>query len=102
MHTNRDVVIVGAARTPTGKLAGNLSTKTAPELGGIAIEAAVSRSGIDPGTIYEVLMGNVVQAGTGQAPARQAALKAGLDPTIGAVTLNKVCGSGLKTVMLAA
>ncbi|MCB2027158.1 MAG: acetyl-CoA C-acetyltransferase, partial [Ottowia sp.] len=92
----------GAARTPTGKLAGNLSTKTAPELGGIAIEAAVSRSGIDPGTIYEVLMGNVVQAGTGQAPARQAALKAGLDPTIGAVTLNKVCGSGLKTVMLAA
>jgi len=104
MHTKneRDVVIVGAARTPTGKLAGALSSKTAPELGGIVIKAAVSRSGIDPTTIYEVLMGNVVQAGTGQAPARQAAMNAGLVPTVGAAALNKVCGSGLKTVMLAA
>ncbi len=104
MQTNkeREVVILGAARTPTGKLAGALSSKTAPELGGIAIQTAVSRSGIDPDTIYEVLMGHVVQAGTGQAPARQAALNAGLDPKVGAAALNKVCGSGLKAVMMAA
>ncbi|KAA3662743.1 MAG: acetyl-CoA C-acetyltransferase [Chloroflexi bacterium] len=98
----REVVILSAARTPTGRLAGALASKTAPELGGIAIETAVSRANIDPDTIYEVLMGNVVQAGTGQAPARQAVINAGLPPTVGAAALNKVCGSGLKTVMMAA
>ena len=101
-NKEREVVILGAARTPTGRLAGALSTKTAPQLGGIAIKTAVSRAGIDPETIYEVIMGNVVQAGTGQAPARQAMLNAGLPATVGAAALNKVCGSGLKTVMLAA
>ncbi|MCP5101643.1 MAG: acetyl-CoA C-acetyltransferase [Chloroflexi bacterium] len=99
---SQDVVIVGAARTPTGRLAGALSPKTAPELGAIAIEAAVSRAGVAPNAIYEVIMGHVVQAGTGQAPARQAALGAGLPSSIGAAAINKVCGSGLKAVMLAA
>jgi acetyl-CoA C-acetyltransferase len=98
----KDIVIVGAARTPTGRFDGALSAKTAPELGAIAIEAAVSRAGVDPNSIYEVIMGHVVQAGTGQAPARQAALGAGLPTSIGAAAVNKVCGSGLKAVMLAA
>ena len=98
---NQEVVIVGAARTPTGKAAGALSTMTAPQLGAMAVEAAVSRAGVDPATVYEVLMGNVVQAGEGQAPARQAALGAGLPNTVGAAAINKVCGSGLKAVMMA-
>jgi len=79
-----------------------LSPLTAPELGAIAIRAAVARAGIDPATIQEVIMGNVVQGGVGQAPARQAAIKAGVPPTVSALTVNKVCGSGLKAVMLAA
>ena len=98
----RGVVIVGAARTPTGKLMGGLGNLTAPQLGAEAIKAAVSRSGIDPNSIYEVVMGNVVQAGVGQAPARQAAMAAGLPPEVGGVAVNKVCGSGLKAVTLAA
>ncbi len=98
----QDVVIVGAARTPTGKLMGGLGTLTAPQLGAEAIKAAVSRSGVDPQTIYEVVMGNVVQAGVGQSPARQAAMAAGLPPEVGGVAINKVCGSGLKAIMLAA
>lgn len=102
MKAAQEIVILGAARTPTGKLGGALAAKTAPQLGGIAVEAAVSRAGIDPESVYEVIMGNVVQAGVGQAPARQAALNAGLPPTVGAATINKVCGSGLKAVMLAA
>ncbi|MCB8965422.1 MAG: acetyl-CoA C-acetyltransferase [Ardenticatenaceae bacterium] len=102
MMSANDVVILGAARTPTGKMSGSLLSKTAPELGAIAIEAAVSRSGIDPNTVYEVLLGQVVQAGAGQAPARQAALGAGLPNTVGAAAINKVCGSGLKAVMMAA
>lgn len=97
-----EVVIVGAARTPTGKISSALAGLSAPELGAVAVEAAVARSGIDPASVYEVLMGNVVQAGEGQAPARQAALKAGLPDTVGAAAVNKVCGSGLKAVMLAA
>ncbi len=101
MHS-RDVVIVGAARTPIGKFQGTLSSVPATDLGGIAIRAAVKRAGIDPATVDEVLMGQVIQAGAGQAPARQAALKAGLPNTVGATTLNKVCGSGLKAVMLGA
>jgi acetyl-CoA C-acetyltransferase len=98
----RDVVLMGAARTPTGSFSSSLLSKSATELGAIAVKAALSRSGIDPGTVYEVIMGNVVQAGAGQAPARQAALGAGLPNTVGATAVNKVCGSGLKAVMIAA
>lgn len=97
-----DIVILGAARTPTGRFNGGLLNKTATDLGAIVVETAVSRSGIDPQSVYEVMMGNVVSAGVGQAPARQAALRGGLPDTVGAVAINKVCGSGLKAVMLAA
>jgi acetyl-CoA C-acetyltransferase len=95
-------VIVGAVRTPTGKFLGNLASFTAPQLGAIVIKEAVRRSGISPGAIDEVIMGNVVSAGIGQAPARQAAVQAGIPVDIPAFTVNKVCGSGLKAVMLAA
>jgi acetyl-CoA C-acetyltransferase len=95
-------VLVGAARTPGGKFLGGLSSFTAPQLGAIAIKEAVRRSGIDTQAIEEVIMGNVVSAGIGQAPARQAALLAGLPDDLPAFTINKVCGSGLKAVMLAA
>ena len=101
-NKERDVVIAGAARTPAGKLNGDLSGLTAPELGALAVRAAVSRSGINPDTVYEVIMGQVVAAGSGQASARHAALKGGLPDTVGAVSVNKACGSGLKAVMLAA
>lgn len=94
-------VIVGAARTPIGKFLGGLSSLSAPDLGGIAIREALKRSNVPVEDVQEVIMGHVLQGGTGQAPARQAALKAGLPPTISAVTVNKVCGSGLKAVMLA-
>lgn len=97
----REPVIVSAVRTPIGRFGGTLSEVPATELGGIVIKAAVERAGIEPDEIDEVLMGNVVQAGEGQAPARQAALKAGLPSSVGASTINKVCGSGLKAVMLA-
>ena len=100
--TERIPVIVGAARTPTGKFLSNLASFTAPQLGAIVIKEAVRRSGIDPNSIDEVIMGNVVTAGVGQAPARQAAIHADLPDDIPAVTVNKVCGSGLKAVMLAA
>jgi acetyl-CoA C-acetyltransferase len=96
-----DVVIVGAARTPIGKFQGGLSTVPAPRLGAVAIQGALQRAHVDPGTVDEVIMGNVISAGLGQAPARQAALGAGLPPTVTATTVNKVCGSGLKAVMLA-
>lgn len=99
---SRIPVIVSAVRTPIGKFLGGLSPLTAPELGAIAIREAVQRSGVDPLHIEEVIMGQVIQGGTGQAPARQAALKAGIPATVSAVTINKVCGSGLKAVMLAA
>jgi acetyl-CoA C-acetyltransferase len=95
-------VIFSAARTPTGRFLGALKTLTAPELGSIAIREAVARAGIDPSSVDECIMGCVVTAGLGQAPARQAALKAGLPDSVGALTINKVCGSGLKAVMLAA
>src|SRR5947209_10715493 len=95
-------VIVAAARTPIGKFLGSLSSLAAPELGAIAIKAAVERSRVSMDDIDEVIMGNVVQGGVGQAPARQAALKAGVPATVSALTINKVCGSGLKAVMLAA
>src|SRR6266550_1501208 len=100
---NGHVFIVSAARTPIGKFGGALSTTPAVELGGIAIRAAVDRAGLPDGTpIDEVLMGQVLQGGAGQAPARQAALRAGLADTTSATTINRVCGSGLKSIMLAA
>jgi acetyl-CoA C-acetyltransferase len=97
-----DVFILSAARTPIGKFLGGLSTVPATKLGGIAIRAAVERAAIAPERVDEVFMGQVIQAGAGQAPARQAALKAGLPNGVGATTINKVCGSGLKAVMLGA
>ncbi len=99
---SREAVIVSAVRTPVGKFQGTLAGLSASDLGAVAIRAAVERAGVDPASIDEVLMGNVVQAGQGQAPARQATIKAGLPPTTCATTVNKICGSGLKTVMLAA
>ena len=100
--SERTPVIVSAARLPTGRFMGGLSSLAAPDLGGLAISAAVDRSGVDPEEIDDVIMGNVVQAGVGQAPARQAAIRGGVPVTVPAVTVNKVCGSGLKAVMLAA
>ena len=95
-------VIVAGARTPIGRFLGGLGPLSAPELGAVAIGAAVERSGIDVTAVDEVIMGNVVVAGEGQAPARQAAISAGIPATVPSVTINKVCGSGLKAVMLAA
>src|ERR671915_343956 len=95
-------VIVSATRTPIGRYLGALASVTAPELGATAIREAVKRAGIGPEDVQEVIMGNVVQGGVGQAPARQAAIRGGLPSTASAVTINKVCGSGLKAVMLAA
>jgi len=100
---NGHVYLVSAARTPIGRFGGALAGTPAVELGGVAIRAAVERAGLPPGTpIDEVLMGQVLQAGVGQAPARQAALRAGLPATTSATTINRVCGSGLKAIMLAA
>jgi acetyl-CoA C-acetyltransferase len=99
---NRIPVIVAAARTPIGKFLGGLSTLSAPALGAAAIRAALQRSGVPAAGVDEVIMGNVVQGGVGQAPARQAMLKAGVPTSVSAMTINKVCGSGLKAVMLAA
>ena len=95
-------VIVSAVRTPIGRFLGGLSSLSAPDLGGIALREAVARAGISPEDVEEVIMGNVVQGGVGQAPARQAVIKAGLPSAVSALTINKVCGSGLKAVMLAA
>ncbi|MGD9563912.1 MAG: acetyl-CoA C-acetyltransferase [Pyrinomonadaceae bacterium] len=99
--SDNKAVIISAARTPTGKFQGALKGFTAPELGAIAIKEAVKRAGVDPTKVDEVIMGCVVQAGIGQAPARQAALKAGLPPEVSALTVNMVCGSGLRAVALA-
>lgn len=100
---NPEVFILSAARTPSGAFQGGLSSLSAVELGSVVIREAVNRSGIDDlAEVDEVLMGNVVSAGLGQAPARQASIRGGLPTSVGATTLNKVCGSGLKTVMLAA
>lgn len=95
------IVILGAARTPMGAFQGDFATLAAHDLGGVAIKAAVERSGIDPKSVDEVLFGNCLMAGQGQAPARQAALKGGLPLSTGAVTLSKMCGSGMKATMLA-
>lgn len=98
----RQVYLVSACRTPIGNFQGSLAPKTATQMGALVISESVKRAGVDSESINEVIMGNVVQAGAGQAPARQAAIHAGLPPTIPALTINKVCGSGLKAVMLAA
>ena len=98
----RESVIVSAVRTPTGKFLGALKDFTAPQLGAMVVREAVARAGIDPKLVDECIMGNVIQAGNGQNPARQAALNGGLDDRVAAMTINKVCGSGLKAVMLAA
>ena len=95
-------VILSAVRTPTGKFLGALKEFTAPQLGAMAVREAVARAGIDPVSVDECIMGNVIQAGNGQNPARQAALNGGLGDHVAALTINKVCGSGLKAVMLAA
>ena len=96
------VILRGGARTPIGRFLGGLATLSAPDLGAIAVRAAVERAGIDAADVDEVILGHVVTAGAGQAPARQAALNGGLPATIPSLTVNKVCGSGLKAVMLAA
>jgi acetyl-CoA C-acetyltransferase len=98
----REAVIVSAVRTPTGKFLGALKDLTAPDLGAKVVAEAVRRAGIDPAIVDECIMGNVVCAGLGQNPARQAALRGGLPDRVAALTINKVCGSGLKAVMLAA
>jgi acetyl-CoA C-acetyltransferase len=98
----RESVIVSAVRTPTGKFLGALKQFSAPELGALAVREAVRRAGIDPAIVDECIMGNVIQAGNGQNPARQAALNGGLHERVAALTINKVCGSGLKAIMLAA
>lgn len=100
MSQNREVVIVGMARTAIGSFQGALSTLPAPKLGSIAIEGALKRAGVKPDQVTEVIMGNVLTAGVGQAPARQAAIAAGIPTTAHAMTVNKVCGSGMKAVML--
>src|SRR5467141_2661644 len=95
-------VILGAVRTPIGKFQGGLSSFAATDLGAKAVAEAVRRAGIEPQQVDEIIMGNVVSAGLGQNPARQAGLKGGLDSRVAAMTINKVCGSGLKAVALAA
>ncbi|MFP3947628.1 MAG: beta-ketoacyl synthase N-terminal-like domain-containing protein, partial [Longimicrobiales bacterium] len=95
------VLLRGSARTPVGRYLGGLSPLSATELGAAAVRAAVERSGIDPDEVDEVILGNVISAGLGQAPARQAGIRGGVPATVPAVTVNKVCGSGLKAVMLA-
>src|ERR671933_1056630 len=102
MPEQNGVYILGAARTPVGKLMGGLATVPAPQLGAVAIRAAVERSGVPPDAVDEVIMGHVIQAGVGQAPARQAAIAAGLPTSANATTLNKVCASGLEAINQAA
>ncbi len=100
-NMNPSSFILSACRTPIGKFLGALADRPAPELGAACVREALRRAGVEPGRVDEVIIGNVLSAGVGQAPARQVALKAGLPPTVAAVTVNKVCGSGLKAVMLA-
>ena len=102
MSELNEAVIISAARTPVGKFLGSLKGFTAPQLGSIVVREAVKRAGVKPEDVDEVIMGCVIQAGLGQNPARQAALNGGLPNTVSAVTVNKVCGSGLKAVMMAA
>src|SRR6266542_5659519 len=102
MSEFRDAVIISAVRTPVGKFQGSLKDLRATDLGALVVRESVKRAGVDPVNVDEVIMGCVIQAGLGQNPARQAALNGGLPATVSAVTINKVCGSGLKAVMMAA
>jgi len=102
MSETREAVIISAVRTPVGKLLGSLKGFAATDLGAIVVRESVKRAGVAPEDVDEVIMGCVIQAGLGQNPARQAALRGGLLPAVSAVTVNKVCGSGLKAVMMAA
>lgn len=102
MNALAEIVIIGVARTPIGRFQGMFRAVAAPNLGALAVRAAVARAAIDPALVDECIMGNVVSAGLGQAPARQAAIHGGLPESVGALTINKVCGSGLKAVTLAA
>src|ERR671931_2490488 len=102
MPDARESVIISAVRTPTGKFQGALKSFSATDLGALVVRESVRRAGVRPEDVDEVIMGCVIQAGLGQNPARQAALHGGLPPTVAAVTVNKVCGSGLKAVMMAA
>jgi acetyl-CoA C-acetyltransferase len=102
MSDRKEAVIIGAARTPTGKFMGALKDVAAPDLGALVVRESVRRAGVQPEDVDEVIMGCVIQAGLGQNPARQAALKGGIPFGVSAVTINKVCGSGLKSVMMAA
>ncbi|MDE2477785.1 MAG: acetyl-CoA C-acetyltransferase, partial [Betaproteobacteria bacterium] len=99
---SEDIVIVSAVRTGVGKFGGSLAKISAAELGALVVREAVARAGIEPGAVSEVILGQVLQAGCGQNPARQASIKGGLPDSVPAMTINKVCGSGLKAVMLAA
>src|ERR1041385_2169848 len=96
-----EAVIISAARTPVGKFLGSLKSFSAPQLGAIVVRESVKRAGVKPEDVDEVIMGCVIQAGLGQNPARQAALKGGLPSTVAAVTVNKICGSGLKAGVMA-
>ncbi|HYB53010.1 MAG TPA: beta-ketoacyl synthase N-terminal-like domain-containing protein, partial [Thermoanaerobaculia bacterium] len=98
----KNIVILGAARTPIGSFLGKLSSLSAPALGSAAIRGALDRAGVAPGQVEQVVMGNVLQAGEGQAPARQASLGAGIPDSVPCVTVHKVCGSGMRAVMDAA
>src|SRR3989442_10369030 len=102
MSAIKEAVIISAVRTPVGKLLGALKNFKATDLGAMVVREAVKRAGVAPEDVDEVIMGCVIQAGLGQNPARQAALRGGLPPAVSAVTVNKVCGSGLKAVMMAA
>ena len=102
MNSQDEIVIISGCRTPVGKFQGSLSDLSATQLGAIVVREAVKRAGVDPAQVDECIMGNVVSAGLGQNPARQAAIFGGLSPEVGALTINKVCGSGLKAVALAA
>src|SRR5438132_4988569 len=102
MSETREAVIISAVRTPVGKFQGSLKDFKATDLGALVVRESVKRAGVKPEEVDEVIMGCVVQAGLGQNPARQAALRGGLPPSVSAVTVNKVCGSGLKAVMMAA
>ena len=101
-YQDNDAVIISGVRTPIGKFQGSLSEISAPQLGAIVVKEAVRRAKLEPAQVDECIMGNVVSAGLGQNPARQAAIFGGLAPEVGALTINKVCGSGLKAVALAA
>ena len=97
----QEVVIVSAVRTPIGRFQGSLQSYTSPQLGALVVREAVKRAGVDPASVDECIMGCVLQAGLGQSPARQAVIRGGLPPAVGAVTVNQVCGSGLRAVSLA-